>query len=305
MKLHGATIDDTFSEAFRIFAARLIVTADDPHWARIAADSACGYATSIIGCDAEAGRERDLAPDETPDGRPGTSLLFFARSANRLVAAVQNRTGQCLMTCPTTAVFDGLPDAGERFDLGRWVAWFGDGHQRTAHHAGRPGRVIPVMEGEFFCERQGGLVEAVAGGTLLVGGPDRKTALAAARRAADAIAEQPGVITPFPGGICRCGSKVGSKYARLIASTNHEYCPSLRGSGACRLPEGVESVYEIVIDGLSESAVAEAMRIALESAAAAGASWIGSGNFGGRLGSIHLPLRELVPAEASLGDQSR
>lgn len=299
MHLRGTAIDDTASEAFTMHAARLIVTADDAHWLDAAVHSACGYGTSIIGCDCEAGRERALPADQTPDGRPGAALLFFARSAQRLIDAVRNRTGQCLMTAPTTAVYDGLPDAGERFTVGRWVRFFGDGFEQAARRNERHGYIVPVMSGEFFCESDTGRVaEAVGGGTILVGGDEHARVLDAARQAVEAIALLPEVITPFPAGVCRSGSKAGARTRKLIASTNDPYCPTLRGEVVSKLPGNVSCVYEIVIDGLTRAAVVTALRAAVEAAAGPGVHWISSAAIGGTLGEIRIPLRELIDGAA-------
>ena len=292
--LRGTAIDDAHSDAFAMHAARLIVTADDAHWLDAAAQAACGYGSSIIGCDAEVGVELHLEPEDTPDRRSGLALLFFARSEEKLVAAVRNRTGQCLMTCPGTAVYDGLADAADRAALGDWLGGFGDGHQRTATRFNRPGVVIPVMEGEFFCQADLGIIPAVAGATLLIGGSEPTPTLAAARRAAEAIAPLPQVITPFPAGVCRSGSKVGSREGDLLASTHDRYCPTLRDKVDSLLPADVTCVYEIVIDGLSVEAVRDALRAAVSAAAGPSVSWLSSSNLGGRLGTIRLPLREVV-----------
>ena len=293
-RLRGTAIDDAQAEAFAMHAARLIVTADDEYWLEAAARSACGYATSIIGCDAEAGIERHLEPGQTPDRRPGVALLFFARTVEKLVEAVRNRTGQCLMTCPTTMVFDGLEQCAERFALGQWVRYFGDGFEQEARRGGRDGYVVPVTAGEFFCEGFAGRIEGVGGGTLLLGGNDHAPLLLAARRAVEAIAERQDVITPFPGGVCRCGSKVGGRTYKIVATTNDAYCPTLRDQARTNLPAYVRCVYEVVIDGLTVEAVSTAMLAVIEAAAGPGVQWISSASIGGALGKIRLPLRELL-----------
>jgi formylmethanofuran--tetrahydromethanopterin N-formyltransferase len=303
MQLRGTIIEDTFAEAFRMWAARLIVTAIDPHWASVAAREVTGYAASVIGCDAEAGVERILQPHETPDGRPGVSLLFFAFDAKRLGKAVLNRTGQCLMTCPTTAVFDGMPgvtntDDSARCELASKLRFFGDGNQKSKLLDGRRYWRVPVMDGEFLCEESFGAVKAIGGGNLLICGPDQRTTLAATQRAVDAISTHREVIAPFPGGIVRSGSKVGSIYKALFASTNDEYCPHLRTKGKSKLRDGVNSVYEIVINGLSANAIAAATRAGIEAAAGEGTIAISAGNYGGNLGKFHFKLHEIMQAPA-------
>jgi formylmethanofuran--tetrahydromethanopterin N-formyltransferase len=297
MDLHGTRIDDAACELFGLWASRLIVTADDAHWLAAATASAGGYGTSFIGCDAEVAVERQLAPSETPDGRPGAAMLFFNRRQSTLTKAVQNRTGQCLLTCPTTAVFDGLGEARETsLDLGRWVRYFGDGHQYETTHFGRDGWAIPVMSGAFFCEATAGLTHALGGAAVFICGADGSATLDAARRAVEAIAPLPQVITPFPGGVCRAGSKVGSRYRNLVASTNDAYCPTLRGSAKTemQLHEQVECVYEIVINGLSERAITEAVRTTVTAAAGTGVIEITTGTHGGKLTGRRLNLRQIM-----------
>lgn len=296
MQYRGTIIEDTFAEAFRMWATRLIVTADNDRWLRIAARETCGYATSVIGCDAEAAIECDVAPEDTPDGRPGVALLLFAFSDKALGKAIPNRVGQCLMTCPTTAVYDGMPDAETRLDIGKSLRFFGDGKQKSKVLAGRRYWRVPVMEGEFVVEQSAGAVKAIAGGNFLICGVDQPTTLVAAERAVDAIAPLAGVITPFPGGIVRSGSKVGSRYKALFASTNEAYCPTLRSRSETKLPQGVTCVYEIVINGLTDTAIANAMRSGVDAACGDGIIAISAGNYGGKLGKFHFKLHEVMGA---------
>lgn len=297
MEIRGTIIEDTFAEAFRMWASRLIVTAIDREWVEIAAREACGYGTSVIGCDAEVGVERWLDPGDTPDGRPGVALLFFAFHADKLGKALPNRVGQCLMTCPTTAVFDGMPEVtatedSARIPVGARLRFFGDGHQKSKVLSGRRYWRVPVMDGEFVCEDSVGAVKAIGGGNFLVCGTDQKTTLAATRRAVEAIAPLPGVITPFPGGVVRSGSKVGSRYKSMFASTNDEYCPTLRSRGKSKLRDGTGCVYEVVVNGLNQGAIAHAMRVGFEAACGQGVLAISAGNYGGNLGKFHFRLRE-------------
>lgn len=301
MQIEGTYIEDEFAEAFRMWAVRLIVTAIDRDWLHTAVREATGYGTSVIGCDAEAGLERELPADQTPDGRPGAELLFFAFNARALEKAVPNRVGQCLMTCPTTAVFDGMPDVqttedSVRIPLGARLRYFGDGFQKSKVVAGRRYFRVPVMDGEFLVEASIGAVKAIGGGNILICGRDQRVTLNAARRAVDAVAPLPGVITPFPGGVVRSGSKVGSRYKALFASTNDAYCPTLRSRTESKLREGAGCTYEIVINGLSESAIAGAMRAAIHAAAGPGIVAISAGNYGGKLGKFHFKLRQVLEA---------
>jgi formylmethanofuran--tetrahydromethanopterin N-formyltransferase len=295
MRLYDTEVVDTFAEAFAMWGARIVVTADTPGWAAHAARSLTGFATSVIGCKCEAGLERELDAAETPDGRPGISVLLFATDADGLAKRLVERVGQTVLTCPTTACFNGL-DAEDEVDVGGQLRYFGDGWQASKVLDGRRYWRIPVMEGEFLVEERFRIVEGVGGGNLIMLAEDVATALRAAEAAAEAMRAVEGVIMPFPGGIARSGSKVGSRYPAVIASTNHVLCPTLRAQvDDSQVPEGVNSVFEIVIDGLTPEQVREAMRVGLDAAARAGALRVTAGNYGGSLGQHHFPLRELVP----------
>jgi len=287
-------IDDTFAEAFGMRYVRLVVTAHDEHWLGAGVAEFTGYSASVIACDAETGVERYLTPAETPDGRPGAAILAFGFSDEALAAAVPNRTGQCLMTCPSTAVLDGLPEAEKRIPLGRHIRFFGDGYQKSKQVAGARYWRIPVMDGEFLASDSLGVGKGVAGGNIILQAESVEAGLSAARRASAAVAEIEGTITPFPGGVARSGSKVGSRYKALKASTAEAYCPTLRGRVETKLHDGVNAAYEIVVDGVDEPTVARAMTAAIRAAAGDGIIAIGAGNYGGKLGKFHFHLRELV-----------
>jgi formylmethanofuran--tetrahydromethanopterin N-formyltransferase len=294
--VNGVEIEDTFAEAFKMRAARAIVTAETRAWARTAGTVVTGYATSVIGCDAEAGVEAELAPEETPDGRPGVSVLFFGFSVAALGKALVNRVGQCLMTCATTACFDGLGGGDEAVKVGGALRFFGDGYQSSKKLDGRRYWRVPVMDGEFLCEDTFAVQRAVAGGNFLLLGVDQAAALAAAEAAVSAIRRVRGVIVPFPGGVVRSGSKVGSRYKKLRASTNDAYCPTLRGRTRTRLPDGVNAVYEIVIDGLDLEAVEAATRAGVQAACRPGIARITAGNYDGKLGQYQIHLRRVLGA---------
>lgn len=294
MQLGDTLIVDTFAEAFRMRYTRLIVTAADDYWLRIALNEVSGYGSSVIGCDAEVGVEQMLAPHVTPDGRPGASVLAFGLNIEALAKAIPNRVGQCLMTCPTTAVFDGLAHGAEQIPLGKYLRYFGDGFQKSKMIADRRYWRIPVMDGEFIVEEQIGIGKGIAGGNIILQAATSETALSAARKAVDAIQELPGAITPFPGGVVRSGSKVGSKYKGMVASTNDSFCPTLRGRMPTALVDGANCAYEIVIDGIDETEVATAMTAGIHAAAAEGVLAISAGNYGGKLGKFHFHLRDLI-----------
>ena len=260
MKLHGAEIVDTFAEAFPMWGARVVITAATPEWALEAGRSMTGFATSVIGCKCEASIERELAPDETPDGRPGVSALLFAMDREGVGKRLVERVGQCVLTSPTAACFNGL-DAEDTVDVGGQLRFFGDGYQASKVLDGQRYWRVPVMEGEFLVQERFGVVEGVAGGNIIMLGRDAESALRAAEAAASAMRSVEGVIMPFPGGIARSGSKVGSRYSALPASTNDVLCPTLRGQVEhTDVPPDVEAVFEIVIDGLALEPVREAMR---------------------------------------------
>ncbi len=297
MIVNGVEIEDTFAEAFGMTATRLIITADTPGWAATAAASLTGFATSVIACGCEAGIERTLTNDETPDGRAGVSVLMFSMSPKDLQKQVRDRVGQCVLTTAGTACFAGI-EGGEPLKLGGALRYFGDGHQISKRLGDRRLWRVPVMDGEFVCDDAAGTAKGVGGGNILILGRTRPAVLAAAEDAVAAIRAVRDVILPFPGGIVRSGSKVGSKYKGLVASTNDAYCPTLKGQTETALPPDASAVLEIVIDGLSADAVRAAMRAGIAAACARGAAdgvlKITAGNYGGKLGKFHFRLHEVM-----------
>ncbi|MBN2243348.1 MAG: formylmethanofuran--tetrahydromethanopterin N-formyltransferase [Acidobacteria bacterium] len=289
--INGVEIEDTFAEAFGMWGSRVIITAVNRKWAREAASEMTGFATSVIGCRCEGAIEADL--ERTPDARPGVSVLFFGFSKNSLAQQLVDRIGQCVLTCPTTACFNGL-EAEEKVSVGGQIRFFGDGHQGSKVIAGRRYWRVPVMEGEFLIEDRFGVQPAVAGGNFLVLGSEPEATLHAAERAVEAMRRVPGVIMPFPGGIVRSGSKVGSRYKFLKASTNDPFCPTLRGVVDTALPDGVHSVLEIVINGLDAASIEEATRAGIRAACIPGIRRISAGNYGGSLGKFKFYLHEIM-----------
>jgi formylmethanofuran--tetrahydromethanopterin N-formyltransferase len=296
-------IEDTFAEGFSMWGSRIIITAKNRKWANTAATTMTGFATSVIACDCEAGVEREILPEETPDGRPGTSVMVFGFSKKKLAEPMLNRIGQCVLTCPTTAIYNGLPEgeADAMLDVGKSMRFFGDSYQvKMRMDDGWLGRRrywrIPVMEGEFLVEDKFGAKKAVAGGNFLVMGATEDATLEASERAIDAIHTVPGVITPFPGGLCRSGSKVGSKYAFLKASTNTPFCPAVKHTFPdSQVPEGVNSVLEVVINGLDFESVKAAMAAGVKAAVEVeGVSKITAVNFGGKLGKYQIHLKDCL-----------
>src|SRR4051812_33700310 len=294
MEINGVPIADTFAEAFPMTAARAIITAETPAWAEVAGRTMSGYATSVIACDAEAAIERVLGQDETPDGRPGVAVLVFAFSRDALEKALTNRVGQCVMTCPTTACYNGLPLGEKSINVGGRLRYFGDGWQISKRLDGRRYWRIPVMDGDFTCEEVFGTTKGVAGGNIILLGIDPAETLAATEAAVREMRACPDVILPFPGGIARSGSKVGSKYKALRASTNTAFAPTLRGLVETALPPEVQCVYEIVIDGLTLDAVERATAVGVRAGCRPGIVAITAGNYGGKLGPFHIRLHDVL-----------
>jgi len=296
-KVNGVEVEDTFAELFEMWAGRILITAENEKWALTAAQVATGYASSIIGSPSEAGIESNVPSNETPDGRPGVMIQVYHQTRGALKKQMIGRIGQCVMTCPTTAAFDGLPSAVRKLKVGRSLRLFGDGFQKKDEMGGRKIWRIPVMEGEFVVESSFGTMKAAAGGNFLLFAVDFKHGLKAAEEAVDCIRRNARyVIMPFPGGICRSGSKVGSLKYKLPASTNHPYCPTLRDYASdTQVPGNVKSIYEIVINGLDLESVKKAMTEGIKAAAKVdGVVKISAGNYGGKIGPMKIHLREIM-----------
>jgi len=300
LTVNGVAIDDTFAEAFSMRATALIITAPSARWAVQAATTMTGFATSVIACGCEAGVDRILSLRETPDGRPGVRVLLFAVSTAELQKQLQNRVGQCVLTSPGSACYAGIETGEDKLKLGAAIRFFGDGWQIAKKLGSRRYWRVPVMDGEFVCESTTYLTKhAVGGGNLLIMGASSAKTLAATEAAVEAMRGVGDVIMPFPGGIARSGSKVGSKYKGANASTNEAYCPTLKGAVESAIGAEIASVLEIVIDGLTSAAVADAMRAGLAAiidlGPERGALRVGAGNYGGKLGPHHYHLKELLP----------
>jgi formylmethanofuran--tetrahydromethanopterin N-formyltransferase len=292
-------IVDTFAEMFPLWAGRILITAENEKWAMIAANVTTGFATSVIMAPAEAAIERPVPPAETPDNRPGALIQIYNRDRFELKHQLMERIGQCIMTCPTTTAFNGLTSSKRVLTVGRSLRYFGDGFQKKAMVGKRKCWKIPVMEGNFIVEDSFGAQEAVAGGNFMIFAENQASGLKAAEASADAIRTQaPDVIMPFPGGVCRAGSKAGSLKYKMKASTNHPYCPTLRPLVPDSVvPENVNCVYEIVMNGLTLDAVKKAMKVGVTAAAKArGVVKISAGNYGGKLGPFKAFLKEAIAA---------
>lgn len=307
MIINGVHIDDTFAEAFNMRGTRVIITAQNHKWAFNAANAMTGFATSVIGCGVEAGIERELDSSETPDGRPGVSILMFAMGSSVLMKQLENRMGQTILTCPTAAAFSGI-DGNERINLGKNLRFFGDGFQISKQFGGKRYWRVPVMDGEFITEETTGMVRAVGGGNFLVLAESQPQALAACEAAIEAMRKIPNVIMPFPGGVVRSGSKVGSKYKALFASTNDAFCPTLKGITNTQLSPEIESVMEIVIDGLTDADIRKATYVGIKAAcelgSANGIKRISAGNYGGKLGQFQFHLRDIMNDKSLSGESA-
>jgi len=294
MKIKSTQIVDTFAEAFKMYGSRIIITAETKEWAMAAAQSVTGFATSVIGCKCEAGIETEIPSEDSPDLRPGVSVLFFAMDSENLGKRLMERIGQCIMTCPSTACYNGI-DEGNEIVVGGQLRYFGDGYQISKEIAGKRLWRIPVMDGEFLVDDIFKTKEAVGGGNILILAKDQNTALKAAKSAVNTMREVPNVILPFPNGVVRSGSKVGSKYKALIASTNDAYCPTLSSVvEKTEVDTNINSVLEIVIDGLTLKDVEEAMRVGIKAAIKPGIKKISAGNYGGGLGQYQIQLHKLL-----------
>ena len=296
MIINGIKIENTFAEAFPMKAVRLIITADSKYWLKQAVNNMTGFATSVIACGCEAGIEKEIRSSETPDGRSGIAVLLFAMDSKGLAKQVLRRVGQCILTSPTTACFSGL-ESDEKIDLGNAIRYFGDGFQVSKKINDKKIWRIPVMEGEFVIEDKTSITNGIGGGNILIIGDSNQKVLKSAEAAVKEMRKVNNIILPFPGGIVRSGSKVGSKYKSLIASTNDAYCPTLKGITKTKLSKNNESVLEIVIDGTNEKDISLAMKKGINIICKKfnkGIKSISAGNYGGKLGPYHFHLRNIM-----------
>jgi len=296
MIINGIKIEKTFAEAFPMKASRLIITAESKNWLKKAVDSMTGFATSVIACGCEGGIEKEIPPSKTPDGRPGMTVLLFAMNSESLAKQVLRRVGQCILTTPTTACFSGL-ETDEKINLGNAIRYFGDGFQISKRINNKKFWRIPVMEGEFIIEDKTSITSGIGGGNILIIGTSNKEVLKAGEAAVKEMKKIDNIILPFPGGIVRSGSKVGSKYKNLIASTNDAYCPTLKGITKTNLDKDIECVLEIVVDGINEKDIALAMKKGTSIICKKfnkGIKSISAGNYGGKLGPFHFHLRDIM-----------
>ena len=301
MELNGVVIEDTFCEAFGAVFTRILVTAKNEKWAKIAANVATGYGTSTIHCDSEAGVDLFVPPEQTPDKRPGAILMFFKTKKEKMDGVLLNRVGQCILTCPTTACFDALDgslDPEKEFEIktGYKLKFFGDKFEEKEEKYPFESWRIPVMDGEFLVQSVFKVGKGVAGGNFLILAESQEAGLASAEAAVEAIKNIKNVIAPFPGGVARSGSKVGSNYSFLNASTNDPLCPTLRTKiENSQLKEKDNCVYEVILDGATEDSIKEAMKVGIHAAVKIdGVNRISAGNYGGKLGKFQYRLFDII-----------
>ncbi|MFQ5891663.1 MAG: formylmethanofuran--tetrahydromethanopterin N-formyltransferase [Candidatus Methanofastidiosia archaeon] len=296
MQINGVEIVDTFAEGFKMYGARILITTLNEKWALNSANSLVGFATSVIMCGCEASIERMVPAEDTPDLRPGVYVLVFASSKKELEAQLMKRIGQCVMTSPTSACFNAL-EGEKKINIGGKLRFFGDGFQISKLYGKRRFWRIPVMEGEFLIEEKFQIKKAVGGGNFLIIGESVESVLKASERAVEAVRGIEGVIAPFPGGVVRSGSKVGSQYPFLGASTNTAYCPTVKSLVETELLEKENSVLEIVVNGLTLESVEEAMREGIKASCIKGVRRISAGNYGGKLGKYLINLHDLFKGD--------
>ena len=301
MDINGVEIEDTFCEAFGAVFTRILVTAINEKWVKIASQIATGYGTSTIHCDSEAGVDLFVSANDTPDNRPGAVLMFFKTKKDKMDHVLLNRIGQCILTCPTTACFDALnnslvPEKDFEIKTGYKLKFFGDKFEEKVEGL-YPFEAwkIPVMDGEFTVQSNFKVGKGIAGGNFLIFGETQEAALEAAEKAIEAVKDLENVIAPFPGGIARSGSKVGSQYSFLNASTNDPLCPTLRNKiEGSLLGEKDNCVYEVIFDGATEDIIKKAMKLGIRAAVQIpGVNKISAGNYGGKLGKFQYRLHDL------------
>ncbi|MFW9938204.1 MAG: formylmethanofuran--tetrahydromethanopterin N-formyltransferase [Candidatus Thorarchaeota archaeon] len=302
MQLNGVEIEDTFCEAFGAFFTRILITTRNEKWTKIVAQIATGYGTSTIHCDSEAGVDIFVPSEKTPDKRPGVALMFFKTKKDEMDNVLLNRIGQCILTCPTTACFDAMngsvdPEKDFEIKTGYKLKFFGDKFEEKVEGK-YPFEAwkIPVMDGEFIVQSNFKVGKGIAGGNFLILAESQEAGLKAAEAAVDAMKDIENVIAPFPGGIARSGSKVGSKYSFLNASTNDPLCPTLRGKiENSQLQEKDNCVYELIYDAATEDAIKQAMKLGIHAAVKVpGVNRISAGNYGGKLGKFQYRLHDVL-----------
>jgi len=299
-----AEIEDTYAEAFDGIISRVIVTADHQEVLEKAAEDATATPSIVIGR-IEGGIEKYLDKHETPDGRNGALLQFWGgidenkpleEAVKKFEAELSFRIRQDILVKPFTALFDALPKADGKMEMMERVGHCGDGFEWKEQRYGRNMIVIPLMVSNFLIERELGYARGVMGANFWFMCETKRAVMEGGRKALDAIHQVLGVITPFD--VCSAGSKPETKFPLIGPTTNHPYCPTLkeRLGEKSKVPEGVNYIPEIVINGTSLEAVKEAMKAGIRSIADVnGVVRVSAGNYGGKLGRHRIYLQELFP----------
>ncbi|MHA1844610.1 MAG: formylmethanofuran--tetrahydromethanopterin N-formyltransferase [Promethearchaeota archaeon] len=302
-KINGVEIEDTYAEGFSTYFTRILVTAFDKKRLDNAAQAATGFATSVIHCPCEAGIDCYVPPERTPDNRPGVMLMFFVGKKDKMSKVLLDRIGQCILTAATTSVFDGFTDSLDpekefSINVGGKLRYFGDKFEEKVNDFPFATWKIPCFDGDFYIQ-ESFKVGKGTGGNFILFAKEKEAALKAVDKAVEAILNVENVIAPFPGGFVRSGSKVGSKYSFLSASTNEVFCPSLKDKINYSQLKPEENVgYEIVLDGATEEAIKEAMRVGIKAAVQVhGLTRITAGNYGGKLGKFQYELHKILQGE--------
>lgn len=295
MEVNGVVIEDTYAEAFPTWISEIVITAANRYLVTEAAEHATGFASSVIGSGVEAGIDRYILPNVSPDGRPGCMVIMAHPDKQQLKDQVVHRIAECILTTPTTSIFNGLPDVPEKIPVK--LHFFGDGYEYQKRVGDRNVWAIPIIGGEFIIEEEVGCIHGIAGGNFLIMGTDQMATLTAAQAAVEVIHGTDGAMASFPSGVTGSGSKIGSrKYRFMKATTNDAFCPTIKQKNPNSLvPDGVKAVFEIVIDGISEEAVKKAMAGGIRAACRMpGVTHISAGHYGGTLGPYKFYLHEIL-----------
>ena len=305
MKINHVEIDETFAEGFKLYGSRILITADSKELAKTAAICATGYATSTIHCDCEAGIDEFYDPEDTPDNRPGVSVIFCVQGKDKADAVLLNRISQCILTSATSACFDWLPEdsiSEKTFEVktGFKLKFFGDGFEEKEEVVWNgktiPMWKIPMMDGYFRVQSTFKVTKIVAGGNFMVYSTSPTEIISACQSAVLKMNEIEGIVLPFPGGFVRSPSKFGSKYKFLDASINQPLIPLLRDKVLDSIaPEQAITGYEFVINGFSEDRVRTAIKVGIQELCTNdNVIKITAGNYGGKLGKIKFDLKEIL-----------
>lgn len=303
MKREKARIEDTYAEAFDGMYCRLMITADDNETLVRAAEDATATPSGVIGR-LDNGIEKYVSPRQTPDKRKGVILQFWKGidekkplqdTISRFEKELSYRIRQDILVKPFTAVYDALetkPDG--KFDMMERVGHCGDGYEWEKNLHGRSMIVVPIMVPDFEIEHYVGYARGIAGGNFWIMCNSRRAVKQAGTRALEAIHKVKGVITPFD--VCSAGSKTETRFPLIGPTTNHPYCPSLKGKlqAESSVPEGVKFIPEIVINGTTIENMKKAMKAGIEAALSVqGVTEVSAGNYGGKLGRHKIYLHEL------------